>query len=243
MGALVNVSGGAVVEPAKPLTPAVQRGITDLTIAFQAGVQRSDSDRIRGLQLYAEAVSEFHPAIVEATMRWMLVHNPRNPFPPTTQDVHEACQATQGNWLGSILDHFRIGERRYSYDRYTSATSKPRGASFGHIPPMTPGCAAPPDLVIDLLRRRLWVGFDGELRQMSDAEFAALPVGALASEHLERLLVERAKRAQSEAERIEREAPWEANREGQQMPAERFEAIKIERPDFGDWLNKRRSQE
>lgn len=212
MGALVKVNGGAVVEPAKPLTPAVQRGITDLTIAFQAGVQRSDSDRVRGLQLYAEAVSGFHPAIIEATLRWLLLNNPRNPFPPTTQDVHEACQATQSNWLGAILEHFAIGRRGYSFNRYGTSAPKPSGAPFGDSAPMTPGCPAPPDLVIDLLRRRLWVGFDNELRQMSDVEFAALPVGALASEHLERLVFERAERARSEAEREKDAAALEERR-------------------------------
>lgn len=193
MGALVKVSGGAVVDPAKPLTP-VQRGITDLTIAFQAGVQRSDSDRVRGLQLYAEAVSGFHPAIIEATLRWLLLNNPRNPFAPTTQDVHEACQATQSNWLGEILEHFGLSRSGYTFGRYSTPASRPRGAPFGDIPPMTPGCPAPPDLVIDLLRRRLGLGFDDELRRMSETEFAALPFEALAPEHRQRLIAERGQR-------------------------------------------------
>lgn len=75
------------------LSPAIKRGIGDLLIAFPAGSPAVQSeDRLRLLQIYAEACREFDEGVAEEALKHLKFHNPRNPFAPTPQDVREACQ-------------------------------------------------------------------------------------------------------------------------------------------------------
>lgn len=77
----------------QPLSPAIKRGIGDLLIAFPSGSPAHQSeDRVRLLQIYAEACSEFDGAVAEEALQSLKFDNPRNPFAPTPQDVREACQ-------------------------------------------------------------------------------------------------------------------------------------------------------
>lgn len=88
----------------------VQSGITDLLIGFTAGAAQAPQDRVRALQIYAEAVEGFEIAVVDYALKRLRFHNPRNPFPPTPQDVFELCKNTRATWQRFLHRYYFQGD-------------------------------------------------------------------------------------------------------------------------------------
>lgn len=66
--------------------------IADLEIAFPAGATCSIDDRLRYFALALEACSKVEPFAAVVALRSLAFDNPRNPFPPTVQDVLSRCK-------------------------------------------------------------------------------------------------------------------------------------------------------
>lgn len=73
-------------------TPAnIQKGLVAICVAFHGGKPMADRDRAVWMRIAASLLAGFEIELVEAVLGDMLIHNPRNPFPPTPQDLYEAC--------------------------------------------------------------------------------------------------------------------------------------------------------
>jgi hypothetical protein len=149
-----NANAVAIVTKAN--VPAkVQAGIRDLTIAFPAGLQgMPDEDRIRSMQIYAEAVDGFELVIVEEALRELKFKNPRNPFPPTAQDVHELCNKKLGEWRRRACEYY--------FGRPFGEGSTPWLTEHGPTPGK-PGCCIPDGRLIEWLRNRIYRLVDHKL--------------------------------------------------------------------------------
>jgi hypothetical protein len=82
----------AIIDSRVSLPKPIVTGVKDVLIAFPAGVVGAAEDKVRLLQIYAEAVDGSHEAVAAFALRHLKFHNPRNPFPPTPQDVRELCE-------------------------------------------------------------------------------------------------------------------------------------------------------
>lgn len=73
---------------------AIVRNITALEIAFPAGRSGDQDERDMRAAIVVEAIAETDPAIALYVLKTLRLHNSRNPFPPTPQDVFEHCRTT-----------------------------------------------------------------------------------------------------------------------------------------------------
>jgi len=183
--ALVASKGAPVVERRHAL--AIKSAINDLTLAFAMGAQRSEHDLRRTLELYERAVAGFDRRLVAEVLEWLILHNPRNPFTPTPQDLFEACKARQSQWYASTLSKY--------------------GLLGNVVPHATPTHEAPPDVEVAFLRDKITatLKFDREpLISLSDAKFNAIPHEAFPEQSRDDLLAERKARTAREQEWRER---------------------------------------
>lgn len=190
-----TVESGAVV--ARDNLPAkVKSGISDLLIAFPAGMAQVAEDRVRFLKIYAEAVEGFEFAIVAYALKRLRFHNPRNPFPPTPQDVFELCKNTRANWR-CLVDRY-----------YFKGKDWANGEDWGPAPD-EPGCYIPGDTIIVLLREALdrWGStVESGLVDVPQVVFERIPHVAFLPGQRDRIVVKRKeKEAAKEQERKERE--------------------------------------
>lgn len=72
-------------------TSSAEEGYKDLMVAFLPDDPSSD-DREGLVKLYREAVAKFDEQTISASCEWLILHNPRNPYRPTPQDLAEACR-------------------------------------------------------------------------------------------------------------------------------------------------------
>lgn len=98
------------------MPPAIMGGITDLFIAFDAGKKASDDDETRKIQICAEVLMGFEISVVEYVLKRMRRFNPRNPFPPTAQDLYQECVRVRKLWGSRVLRYFVEGEEWGSLD-------------------------------------------------------------------------------------------------------------------------------
>jgi hypothetical protein len=83
----------AVVSDRK-LPASVSNALKQLLLAYPAGPSVSDEDYAVRVAVFVGTAEEFHPSIAEKAAKRLITMNPRNPFPPTPQDYHDAmCQA------------------------------------------------------------------------------------------------------------------------------------------------------
>jgi hypothetical protein len=108
------------------------------------------------MQLYAEACYGFPLGVVEYVLRHIRLRNPRNPFAPTSQDVHELCASVQRRWkarlVGFYIEHsddtFTWGKRSYL------AKPDPWLDDWGPKPG-DPGCYMTEAMIVEVLRAEL----------------------------------------------------------------------------------------
>lgn len=147
-----------VVVAGTPLPAALQEGIKDLIAAFQAGAGGvSDAERTRTLKIYRKALDGFPEAVAAYALNWLLMHNPRNPFPPSPQDVHEMCRKVESAWASRVLAYFfeRVPwGQKFSFADMGSA-ALPHGGAPGQ-----PDCLIPEALIARYVMDRLPVLFE-----------------------------------------------------------------------------------
>jgi hypothetical protein len=188
--------GKAIAEPRPQLPKAVVAGLTDLTIAFPTARQQADGDRQRWLQLAATAVSSFDPRLVENVLRWLVLNNKRNPFPPTPQDLHEACRTREGEW------------RVASLAKYELCSAYPREV----VVPADLEAAFVREWIDVALRHRYRESLD-RLLAMPDLTFSRIPADAFsdgARDHIITLRNERTDRERCSRERCISRTPVES---------------------------------
>jgi hypothetical protein len=194
---------------------SVRSAINDITIAFSAGGQRSEHEMRRSLELYEKAVIGFDRRLVAEVLNWLLLHNPRNPFAPTPQDLFEACKNRVTRWELATIEKYRL------VADYEFAIKK--------IKPCP--CAVPPDAEIEIIRSWLSGRMDtirltaagksnwdtNRILSMSDAEFARIPSDAFPPSTRDEIIVlrkERCDREKAWRERDERETAARLERRG-----------------------------
>jgi hypothetical protein len=184
------------------LPPAIADGIFDVLTAF-AGPQQEDADKKRLVRIYCEAVREFPPAVSEYALRWLKLHNPRNPFRPTPQDVYEACKTAMGRWQDRVVAYFASPEPEHSHWAWRDCSHyvKGCGTEWGP-PPFTPGCLIPDALVKEFLRHHLGRGLDltEKLAALGRERLAMIPIHCFMDAQLATALalIEKEERRQAE---------------------------------------------
>src|SRR5215472_1962763 len=93
---------GLAIVRAGSVPKAVSEGILDVMSAF-AAKDEADSDKMRLMRVYVEAVEGFDESVVTAALRYLKFHNPRNPWRPTPQDVYERCKSTVATWKRKVI--------------------------------------------------------------------------------------------------------------------------------------------
>ena len=193
------VDSGAVAKISSANLPAtISNGIVDLLTAF-AAAQQEEADRKRLLRIYGEAVAGFDPAVAEYALRWLKLHNPRNPFRPTPQDVYEACEAALKNWRTRISAYFTSPGDGFWQDDGYSRMLKQCGLEWGPAP-FTAGCFIPDRLVKQLLRERLSYRSGLDLPKLGRDRLARIPVDCFMNGQLESAWAEIGKEEQRQNE-------------------------------------------
>lgn len=185
--------------------PLIQR-VVALRLAFQAGAAPAQDDRTTVLQLYCEGMAGFPIAVADYALRHLLLHNPRNPFPPTPQDLFELCKKVRNQWSNRVTNQFlgtedaRWGAKNFEGDDVRKLID------WGPAP-FEPGCYVPDDLVISILREALASKFYFErLADLEPERFEQFPSDAYDPGQLDVVLGMRAERAEKAgAERRVRE--------------------------------------
>lgn len=160
------------------LPAPISNGIFDLLTAFAAGPQQEDADKKRLVRIYSESVAVFPPAVSEYALRWLKLHNPRNPFRPTPQDVYEACEGAQRYWRDRVVAHFTSPEpahARWPWQDY-SGIIKGCGGEWGPAP-FAEGCLIPETLVKQFLKDHLDRGHElnSRLASLGRARLSKIP--------------------------------------------------------------------
>ncbi len=142
------------------LPPAVKEGLKDLLVCF-ASQPQGDDDKVRLARNYGEAVSGFDPVVAAEAIGRLKLHNPRNPFRPSPQDVYECCCLIMKTWQDSVVSHFIRGvpwaDRSDRMDFVFIGQERGRGmrgtrwVPLGSSPPLSDGCIIPDALVLDFL--------------------------------------------------------------------------------------------
>jgi hypothetical protein len=193
-----------IISPAS-LPPSIMGGIVDLVIAFSAGPATADADRTRKLQLYGEVVAGVEVSVAEYALKRLRVHNKRNPFPPTPQDLFEECKRVRHLWHDRVIDVLISGEEWGSASSIEASfrirlnPSDPWGP-----PPFTAGCFMPDRLILEALRDyidRNADDSDSDLARMDADAFESLPEQVFGPGMRDAAITARALRV----ERIERE--------------------------------------
>ena len=71
-----------------------------------AAPSREDEDAKRLIRLLIEAVADFHELVATEAVHGLRFNNPRNPYRPSPQDVHERCRAIDGKWYSATGKFF-----------------------------------------------------------------------------------------------------------------------------------------
>lgn len=71
--------------------------LRQLLLAFPTGRTPGPDDMKILLPVYVEAVEDFEIEPVRQTLKGLRLANPRNPFPPTPQDVYERLRSMTGS--------------------------------------------------------------------------------------------------------------------------------------------------
>lgn len=162
----------------------IRTGIQDLLIAFPAASGgQAPQDRVRSLQIYASACADFEPFVAERALQKLLFHNPRNPFPPTAQDLFESCKEIENEFRLAVLE-FYLGK---------GAWHPPASPSHLGFPPGDTHCVVPERLTVSWIRSQIaidehlphWRRFRPE--ELSNDRIHRIPREAFPPGYLERL--------------------------------------------------------
>lgn len=158
--------------PAHPISAdnmpaAVKDGVQELYHAFADPGQKDDMGKAYTMKSYIRAIEGKHPFLVLWCLEHLILHNPRNPFRPSAQDVHEFIGKTGGRWTSAIVEYFL--ERSYKDDvRWSGALDGP--------PSYDGACPLPIDMVVAAISKELSHSPPlKDLESLSDVRFARIP--------------------------------------------------------------------
>lgn len=146
---VVPIGGELASRKGASLPAVVSDAIVDILITFSAGNQ-DDTDKKRVVRVYQSAVADFHSAVAEAGIAWIMRHNPRNPFRPTAQDVYEACEMIAAFWKQRVIQFF-FEDGVWHHERIKYERHDPRKGPE----PLNPGCMVPDELVLKHLTDKI----------------------------------------------------------------------------------------
>lgn len=158
------------------MPPEILGGIADLFITFDAGKKISDDDVMRKIEICAEALLGLEIPVVEHVLRRMRRFNPRNPFPPTAQDLYEECGRVRGIWRRRIIDTM-IGGNEWGPPSGSYSVGASSSDPWGP-PPFTTGCYVPKRMIIETLTEYIDSNAsdpDSKLARLDPDAFARLP--------------------------------------------------------------------
>ena len=126
------------------LPGSVQKAIVKLDLAYPAGVGNlCERENELRREVYAEAIEGFPVVVARGALKHLLLKNPRNPFAPTPQDVHELCIKFQQKFVDALV--------RYMLGNNWAAPEFAGGCPA----PGTPGHPLPMERVRELARGTL----------------------------------------------------------------------------------------
>lgn len=152
----------------KTLLPAIKGRVADLMVSF-ATASTNNADRGTLMRLYAESVAAFPEAITVAALDWLKLHNPRNPFHPTPQDLFEACENFRQTWSARVVAYFTDATTQWPQPSYFAKRELPWGS-----PPLHDGCPIPAHMVREFLAVWLADAGDEAVEKLADAGRGAL---------------------------------------------------------------------
>lgn len=149
----VKLASGGLMLPAEAtfgsLPEEIRESLLDLLAAYTAGPQQPSNDKKRLVQVYSRSMSEQPQIVVLQALRHLLFHNPRNPFPPSPQDVFEICKKFGNACRAGIIQYYFSGEKwglhSFDYSLGFRAGAEPEQAD----------CILTPDLVCTVLKSAL----------------------------------------------------------------------------------------
>jgi hypothetical protein len=193
MAAMDQPNAVPSVITANTLPHNVMRGIVDLLLSFPAGRPLSTDEHARVLQLYGEALFDTETVIAEYALQRLRRFNPRNPFPPTPQDLFQECNRIRRLWRSRVIDHLIMGQQ-WDDEPLNAGKRDPWGP-----PPLTEGCWVPHDSVLSALRAGIQSGrYETYLLIMTDADFERLPDEAFDPGKRDEFVERRRERAERE---------------------------------------------
>lgn len=177
--------------PALPISAdnipdSIEDGVKELYFAFADPGQKDDVGKAFTIKSYLRAIMGQHPSLVLWCLEHLILHNPRNPFRPSAQDVHEFIQKTDRRWNNAILGYFL--EKSYQEDvRWSGTLDGP--------PSYDGACPLPTDMVVAALSRELSHSPPlRDLESLSDVRFARIPKPAFPGTLYQEVLARRAAR-------------------------------------------------
>lgn len=177
------------------LPPAISNGVVDLLTAFAAGPQQEDADKKRLLRIYGEAIAGLDGAVADYAIRWLKLHNPRNPFRPTPQDVYETAEKVEKEWRKRVLAHFFGAVTWGKPGPYSNMLKE---FDWGP-PPFDNGCHIPAELVKRFLCQHLDRIAAKDLQALGRESLAGIPVECFAGGQLASVLAAIAEDEQQKA--------------------------------------------
>ena len=209
----------------RKLPGPVVGAVRQLLLCYQTGGAANERDYDVVVSVYMEIVARFPPLVAEMAVKRLLVKNPRNPFRPSPQDVHDAMAKMMKSWEESVFSYLTT-DSWIDWTRDETIFMKEIGA-----PPLHPGCLIPDDIQRSFIKcfidngichSRLLNGIDFDTRdqvdwpKLTDEVFDRWPVDLLkASGKHDEIIAARAARkaniAEARAEREKEQARQEAH--------------------------------
>lgn len=129
----------------------IQNGILALPVAFQAGRSLDQEERNLQALLCLEALEGTEFFIADLVLRRIRLFNPRNPFPPTPQDLKEHCGRSWSALYSAVWKAAVCGEQ------WSPHSERLPFGWFGQIgpEPFSSGCIVPDDIACKWIRDRI----------------------------------------------------------------------------------------
>lgn len=187
-----SASATSPIVSANTLPPIIQSGIKSLLVAFAAGPAQHEDDRIHLIRAYVGACDGFETGIVRYALLHLLYHNPRNPFRPTPQDVHELCQETTKSacfWAARFQLLFVFGLASDEENDIRSSPPDHWEKKWGPRPDEE-SCIISRDSVIAAVRTTIQ-RYERALIKLPDKKFEAIPLDAFPDDYREKIVKKR----------------------------------------------------
>lgn len=154
---------------------SIKDGVLELYHAFADPGQKDDMGKAFTMKSYIRAIEGRHQFLVLWCLEHLVLHNPRNPFRPSAQDVHEFIGKTAGRWDRAIEEYY-LEDTFRQHAKWDATLDGP--------PSHDGTCPLPNDMIVSAISRHMVRSlqynphFKSDLERLSDARFALLPKSA-----------------------------------------------------------------